>query len=300
MIGGIAIAASALYLWTTNKDKDEQEEKDENEDEQEEKKEKGEKERAVVKPIQSVKRLTRKALLIGNNYPKSSCPLNGCINDINDMASHLKSRGWNANEIELKTEATKLATIFSLSSIASQSWIRNLDFVYVHYSGHGTQVADVNGDEAEDGLDEAICPADFQTAGVITDDFMNSLCKMFNPRTKVRFVFDACHSGSCLDLPITHSTSKEKKTATTITKNLKGNITLLSGCMDSQTSADAVYAGRPQGALTAHLLQALKENPDASGLEVLDRVHTLFLNEHSPQYPLLSATEPVGDDAFIV
>jgi metacaspase-1 len=31
----------------------------------------------------------------------------------------------------------------------------------MHYSGHGTQIPDDDGDEA-DGMDEALCPVDYQ------------------------------------------------------------------------------------------------------------------------------------------
>ncbi len=40
------------------------------------------------------------------------------------------------------------------------------DVVYIHYSGHGSQVQDLNGDEPDDQLDETIVPADGRTEGV--------------------------------------------------------------------------------------------------------------------------------------
>jgi Caspase domain len=43
------------------------------------------------------------------------------------------------------------------------------DSIFLHYSGHGTKVKDLNGDE-DDGYDEAMVPLDFKTAGVILDD----------------------------------------------------------------------------------------------------------------------------------
>lgn len=42
-------------------------------------------------------------------------------------------------------------------------------FLFVGRPGHGGSVEDINGDEA-DGMEETLCPVDYQTAGQITDD----------------------------------------------------------------------------------------------------------------------------------
>merc|ERR1711963_182225 len=51
------------------------------------------------------------------------------------------------------------------------------DRLFFHYSGHGTQVADKDGDgpQEEDGMDEAICPADFRVKGLIVDDILHDI-----------------------------------------------------------------------------------------------------------------------------
>ena len=48
------------------------------------------------------------------------------------------------------------------------------DSLFLHYSGHGGQTFDLNGDE-EDGLDEFICPVDYNSAGYIIDDDLKTL-----------------------------------------------------------------------------------------------------------------------------
>ena len=247
------------------------------------------KDRALVPAAQSNKK--RRALLIGNNYPGSSCPLAGCVNDVTDVRGFLVDvKGWAAGDVDLKTEATKLTIVQSLSALALASWTQGLDVVYIHYSGHGTQVRDANGDEA-DGLDEAICPADFERAGMVTDDFLNGImCRSFNPRTKVRVVFDACHSGSCLDLAFTCAGGGTKATQDRHAKRAAGDVQLLSGCRDAQTSADAAYGGRPAGALTNSLLRVLRDRPDATALQVLDGVHAGLRAESADQFPLLSSS----------
>lgn len=49
-----------------------------------------------------------------------------------------------------------------------------MDRFFFHFSGHGGQKADEDGDE-EDGNDETIYPVDHEEAGVITDDVMHDL-----------------------------------------------------------------------------------------------------------------------------
>jgi hypothetical protein len=43
------------------------------------------------------------------------------------------------------------------------------DSLFFHFSGHGGQTEDLDGDE-DDGLDETIYPVDFKQAGMIVDD----------------------------------------------------------------------------------------------------------------------------------
>ena len=75
------------------------------------------------------------------------------------------------------------------------------DIVYLHYSGHGVQVADDNGDEI-DGLDETLVPSDYVSrkdgSNNIRDDEIGSFIdqlKAKNPAS-VMFTFDSCFSGT--------------------------------------------------------------------------------------------------------
>lgn len=48
------------------------------------------------------------------------------------------------------------------------------DSLFFHYSGHGGQTEDVDGDE-DDGYDEVIYPLDHKIAGHIVDDEMHAI-----------------------------------------------------------------------------------------------------------------------------
>ena len=70
------------------------------------------------------------------------------------------------------------------------------DAVFCHYSGHGCSIRDDDGDEG-DGKDEALCPIDYQQAGVIRDDdVFDTLVAPMKKGVTVTCVMDCCHSGS--------------------------------------------------------------------------------------------------------
>lgn len=190
--------------------------------------------------------MSKKALLIGINYIKdASARLNGCINDVNNMSDVLvdaygysltdiiKLRDDSSNPAQFPTRVNILRNLQSL--IASSA---NYSELWIHYSGHGSQMRDTNGDEA-DGLDEVIVPVDFRTAGFISDDEIFAIIQ--NTKCKTMLVFDSCHSGTICDLQWQFDWQSGK-----IQKSLNGNkkisnmnVVCFSGCRDPQTSADA-------------------------------------------------------------
>ena len=75
------------------------------------------------------------------------------------------------------------------------------DSLVFHFSGHGVQKLDLNGDEV-DGYNEALCPADFERSGKILDDEINAtIVRPLGRGVKLHAIVDTCHSGTILDLP---------------------------------------------------------------------------------------------------
>jgi caspase domain-containing protein/uncharacterized protein DUF4384 len=71
------------------------------------------------------------------------------------------------------------------------------DRVFFFYAGHGSQIADDNGDE-RDGKDETLAPYDVSPesgANVIRDDLFDEMIGKLSGRRAV-LVFDSCHSGT--------------------------------------------------------------------------------------------------------
>ena len=84
-----------------------------------------------------------------------------------------------------------------------RSWLitgtRPGDRVFFFYAGHGSQIADDNGDERkEDGKDETLAPYDVDPRSgenMIRDDLFDEMIGKLSGRRAV-LVFDSCHSGT--------------------------------------------------------------------------------------------------------
>lgn len=152
----------------------------------------------------------RRALLIGiGNYPEDSGwnIIHG-NNDVAIIKDVLLHQGFLADDILqlIDSDATKANILLSLDKLSE--CCQAGDVVYLHFSGHGQQITDLNGDE-EDGFDEAWIPYDAKKVYVpgeyegenhITDDELNILFTKLRVRVgakgKIVIVADACHSGS--------------------------------------------------------------------------------------------------------
>jgi hypothetical protein len=138
--------------------------------------------------------MTKRALCIGiNNYPGTHMDLKGCVNDANDWAAELGARGFAVKKL-LDSQATKVAMVDAFRTLIGEAV--NGDVVVITYSGHGTYVPDINGDEV-DGLDEALCPYDLQTGGAaLLDDEIHEMFAARKQGVRVVLISDSCHSGT--------------------------------------------------------------------------------------------------------
>ena len=159
------------------------------------------------------------------------------------------------------------------------------------------------------GQDSCICPVDFPKAGFITDDIIRANLAVKVPAgVKLIIVLDACHSGTGADLRFKCDDSsylKKKSKAPkvfnpndwlikqTITelKNYSltnGNVFLISGCSDTQTSADAYIQTKWTGALTYCFLYLLKSNPNYVWNTFLKDLNCFLKVSGYSQKPVLS------------
>jgi hypothetical protein len=155
----------------------------------------------------------RKALLIGINYFGQRGQLRGCINDVKNMSTYLNEFfGYKREDMVTLTDDQQnpMSQPTKANILRAMHWLvkdaRPNDSLFFHYSGHGGQTEDLDGDE-EDGYDEVIYPVDFRTAGHIVDDEMHRIMvQNLQPGVRLTAIFDSCHSGSALDLPYIYST----------------------------------------------------------------------------------------------
>ncbi|KAF1737093.1 Metacaspase-1B [Beauveria bassiana] len=190
----------------------------------------------------------RKALLIGINYFGQRGQLRGCINDVRNMTSYLAEHfGYRREDMVILTDDQQnpMSQPTKQNILRAMHWLvkdaRPNDSLFFHYSGHGGQTKDLDGDEP-DGYDEVIYPVDFRQHGHITDDEMHRI--MVSPLcggVRLTAIFDSCHSGTALDLPYIYSTQgilKEPNLAKEAGQGLLGVISSYSqgdlGGMSSQ------------------------------------------------------------------
>ena len=245
-------------------------------------------------------------LCIGVDYAGSQYALSGCVNDAENISQHLVKIGAvRPEDATVLREPTRAEIERALDTIAAVTYEgTGVANVFVSFSGHGCQVADriVGGDET-DGRDEAFCPYDFQTAGVVKDDQLALALSKFNEATNVAVLTDCCHSGSMLDLPYEWPSFGERRFAS-YKRPAHPNVRMISGCMDAQTSADAFDRKRGEytGAMSSSFLDVLTREPglieDTAALVAAMRV--LVDERRYSQIPVLSTTSDNAHVPFLV
>lgn len=208
-----------------------------------------------------------KAYLFGLNYAHNpSAALTGCINDVNNVANFLRTDLRIPVEVytddRSAPETTCKGMMDKLYEIAFSTWRDNLDFVWIHYSGHGSYVRDTNGDEV-DGRDECIIPTDFATNGVITDDAIQRIFTFFNPNTRIMCFFDCCHSGTMGDVKFSWNGPARCFWENPQCKT-NARVLTISGCLDNQVSYETYSQTSRQvvGVMTDALLRVLRTKPN--------------------------------------
>jgi hypothetical protein len=173
------------------------------------------------------------------------------------------------------------------------------DLLVFHFSGHGSQVPDVEGDE-EDGKDEVLCPFDFDwSSGFIKDDDLAGFVAALKKGVRLEIILDSCHSGTGTrelvvdrrSLPVNGLGSLDAASLwgsvhcirprylapppdvalradaifgrelrlRRIARTEPMNHVLWSACRDSQYSADAEIGGRPAGAFTYYFCRHVRD-----------------------------------------
>src|SRR6478609_1446681 len=213
--------------------------------------------------------MSKRALLIGvNEYAIPGANLRGCVNDVHAVAGALTDLyGFAESDITMLLDgaATKGAMTQSIADLVDTA--RSGDVLYLHYSGHGSHVLDWN--------------------DPLTDDWLRTTFDRLDPGASLTVVMDCCHSGSNTREPVllggpapevvsrflpnpddeargggftgTPRRVRRRRRAEDV-HVVDIAETLVSGCRDDQTSADAHIDGDYNGALTYYLVRAMRED----------------------------------------
>jgi len=256
----------------------------------------------------------RYALIVGvSKYPFQSEGFNlvGPRNDALLIYDYLQTRDFQTNNIKLLTEDHQAAIEPTRGNILSSLELlveetKAGDFLYLHFSGHGSQQPARHVGTEIDGLDEIFLPADTKqwnhdtqsVENVLTDDDVAYYVDAF--RTKgvfVWIVFDSCHSGTMtrsqwqtrkipadsLGVPIqtllqTRGVNMEKSTSLQLADNNKpgGYVAFFAAQTTEETPEINLPKNSQQskryGLFTYNLMETLSKYPHASYQQVAEKI----------------------------
>ena len=278
--------------------------------------------------------MAKKALLIGiNRYRIPGADLRGCINDVKNLRAALTTYyGFSSKNVTTLIDfaATTRAMQASIEKLVRGA--RKGDVLLLHYSGHGANVPDDDGDEA-DRRDEILCPTDLDWKKPLRDDWLRKTFDRLRAKpVSLTVIMDCCHSGTNTRLLLPPDAKIIPRylpnpwdiMAVESGRALRGKVVgelrrssraarkrsdavdadipelLITGCRDTQTSADA-YIGRSyNGALTYHLVQTIKEAKGRlSYRELHARTVTRLSRAGFEQVPQLEGRKATFDRPFL-
>jgi hypothetical protein len=126
-----------------------------------------------------------------NNYPAPH-QLDGCVSDARTWGAALERRGFDVRYLT-DGEATHERITGELRDLVQRA--RPGDVAVFQFAGHGTEVGDLDADE-EDGTDEALVPADFESGTFLLDDDLRAVLGEVRDGVNLTCFIDCCHSGT--------------------------------------------------------------------------------------------------------
>jgi hypothetical protein len=156
------------------------------------------------------------ALLIGANQYQNLDErwwLKGPANDVQLVATYLTTQApvpFEAGNVTVLTDGVTGASAPTLGAIRQAfadltAKVQPGDFVYLHFSGHGTQAPALDPSTELDGLDELFLPVDIgpwsdqigEVENALVDDEIGAMIDGLRAKgANVWAVFDSCHSGT--------------------------------------------------------------------------------------------------------
>jgi metacaspase-1 len=277
--------------------------------------------------------MAKRAVLVGvNRYRIPGADLRGCVPDVKNMSKLLQRQyEFGEGDISILTDfdATKKAIEEAIAGLIKGG--RRGDVLLVHYSGHGSNVPDNNGDEA-DNRDEILCPTDLDWYDPLRDDWLRNVFDGLGDGVSLTVITDSCHSGTITraieppDAPLIERYLPSPwdlaavESGRSLTGTTRGTLhqapeserkardivpvdipeVLISGCRADQTSADAAIGDGFAGALTYNLVEALTESDTPpSYRELHDQTCAKLKRGRYEQIPQLEGNDARLDQPFL-
>lgn len=277
--------------------------------------------------------MAKRAVLIGiNKYQVPGADLQGCVNDVKNLSGALTTYyGFADKDITTLTDAQakKKAMERAINKLIRSG--KKGDVLLLHYSGHGSNVPDDNGDEA-DHRDEILCPTDLDWKNPFRDDWLRKTLGKLRSGVNLTVIMDCCHSGTITRVMNPFDAPRRQRflpcpwdlIATESGRKLRGTVRgqlskaprgrkrkkdivhadiqemLITGCRDTQTSADAHIGGTYNGALTYYLVESIKEaEGKLTYRELHRRTMAKLKTEDFDQIPQLEGQRTSFDRLFL-
>ena len=245
----------------------------------------------ILHSSSKTKNMNNKALLVGiNKYPDPRNELRGCVNDILDMEHFIsqKNKVYAPENIKKLTdkEATKKGIVAQIKWLLEGA--QEGDSLLFHYSGHGAQQATQHPAIEKDGLDEIICPYDYDgsNATSLRDKEFAQLFAGIPQGVHFVWISDSCHAEDLSRDPF-QGVEKHYRYFNTLKPLMEDgsfvespdtllefapvikplNGALLSACASNELSADAYINNRFNGAFTYYLLKNLLQYSNNTPME---------------------------------
>ena len=254
---------------------------------------------------------TKRALVIGiGNYPANSgwAKING-DKDVPLVRDMLLVNGFQKQNIVELVNAGATAAAIRREFDALVRKASEGDVIYIHFSGHGQRITDLQGDE-QDGFDEAWVPVDakfayekgkYEGQNHILDDQLNKWLSQLRAKVgekgKITVVADACHSGG--------GSRNVKKQSSYVVRGASDNFvipgtvpafkgevgvidwTFISACKSNQSN----YEYKGTGSLTYALVQQKHKLSTITSKQVHSSIRTTITNIIAfTQTPVLEAS----------
>lgn len=140
-----------------------------------------------------------RALIYGINEYESISDLRGCVNDVHNVSELLQQEfDFSVRNIRTRTDEDVVLRRMKQDWKWLVEGARPGDRLVFHFSGHGSHVLDIDGDE-DDGADEILClyDMDFENpSSYLKDDQIHKWTRKLPEGVRLTFILDCCHSGT--------------------------------------------------------------------------------------------------------